>query len=65
MFYNYSTVKLILLLTAKFQELFFIDYIFKAHLNSLCENQCRPVLEIAVLAVTIYSLRDLQHISIY
>lgn len=45
MFYNYSTGKLFLLLKAKFQEWFFMDYIFKAYLNSLWENQCRTNLE--------------------
>lgn len=44
-FCNYSTVKLILLLGENV-------LVFKAHLNSLCENQCKLVLETAILAVT-------------
>lgn len=40
-----KTIKLILLLKAKFEKLFFVDYNFKAHLNSLYDDQFKPVLE--------------------
>lgn len=41
----FKTIKLILLLKAKFEKLFFVDYNFKAHLNRLYDNQFKPVLE--------------------
>lgn len=40
-----KTIKLILLLKAKFEKLFFVDYNFKALLNSLYDDQFKPVLE--------------------
>lgn len=45
------TIKLILSLKAKFQGL----YIFKAHLNSICDNQIKPVFITAVLNVTTFT----------
>lgn len=35
MFYNHSTIKLILLLNVEFQALMLMDYIFKANFNSI------------------------------
>lgn len=52
MIYNYLTIKLILLFKAKFEKLCFMNYIFWAYPNSLCKNQCKPVLETAAPVVT-------------
>lgn len=56
--YNYSIVKLNLLLKSKISRFIFMDYISKAHLNSLCGNQCKLVLETAFLAVTNYGSKE-------